>query len=106
MTDDDNHVSSLLSLLGYMHLNTYVNDLREGNVKTTSLPDAFLPPLLVSFLLPLKGFLPFHFHHLIQPLLLCIQFFLYLLLLQDLGIPDGVALGIEDNLGSGGKMSH
>jgi hypothetical protein len=31
---------------------------------------------------------------------------LYLLLLQDLGIPDGVALGIEDNLGSGGKMSH
>lgn len=73
---------------------------RKKDAKTTSLPDSFLSPLLEKILLPLKGFLPFHLHHLIQPLLLCIQFFLNQLLLQDLGIPDGMALGIKDDLWS------
>ena len=54
----------------------------------------------MQLLLPLHGFQALHLHHLIQPLLLCIQFFLNQLLLQNLGIPDGMALSIEDDLGS------
>lgn len=78
--------------------------MTEGDAKTTSLPYSFLLPLPVPFLLPLNGFLPFHLHHLIQSLLFCIQFFLDQLLFQDLGIPDGMALGIEDDLKSGNEI--
>lgn len=79
--------------------------LREADAKTTSLPDSLLPPLLVQLLLPLNGFLPLHLHHLIQPFLLSIQFFLDQLLLQNLGVPDGMALGVEDDLGSGNEVA-
>lgn len=83
----------------YLNLEIQEND-RKKDAKTTSLPDSFLSSLPQKILLPLKGFLPFHLHHLIQPLLLCIQFFLNHLFLQDLGIPDGMALGIKDDLWS------
>lgn len=82
-------------------LKKHQND-REGDAKTTPLPDSLLPPLPVQLLLPLNGLLPFHLHHLVQSPFLCVQLSLNQLLLQDLGIPDGVALGIKDDLGRGG----
>lgn len=69
------------------------------------LPYSLLPPFPFPILLPLEGFPPVYFHHVIQPPLLFIQFLLYLLLLQNLGIPDCMALGIQNNLGGGRKES-
>lgn len=86
----------------YLDLEIQEND-RKKDAKTTSLPDSFLSPLPEKLLLPLKQFLPLRLHHLIQPLLLCIQFFLNQLFLQDLGILDGMALGIKDDLRSGSE---
>lgn len=67
------------------------------------LPYSLLPPFPFPILLPLQGFLPVYFHHVIQPPLFFIQFLSYLLLLQDLSIPDCVALGIQNNLGGWGE---
>lgn len=67
------------------------------------LPYSLLPPSPFPVLLPLKGLLPVYLHHVVQPPLLFVQLLFYLLLLQDLGIPDCVALGIQNNLGSRGK---
>ena len=88
---------------GYPHPKSH-GSAREGGPKTTALPDSFLPPLPVQLLLPLNGLLPFHLHHVIQTPLLRVQLSLNQLLLQDLGIPDGMALGIEDDLEAGRRQ--
>lgn len=94
---------SLLPRQGYPHPKSH-GSAREGGPKTTALPDSLLPPLPVQLLLPLNGLLPFHLHHVIQTPLLRVQLSLNQLLLQDLGIPDGMALGIEDDLEAGRRQ--